>query len=147
MVRAGFGMSGRLSRSAGRIVGIACAFACLAAAPAAAQVDPYGAHDGGGFRNVLPPGSDGVNNAAELVQFTLTGDYPDHFADQQPLYDGLIGGARGLTNARLPNFFKDATFGVRPDQVESTITPRPGVTIIRDSAYGVPHIYGTTRED
>ena len=80
-------------------------------------------------------------------QFTLTGDYPEHFGDQQPLYDGLIRGSLGLTNAELPNFFKDATFGVRAGQVESTVTPRPGVTITRDSAYGVPHIYGTTRED
>ncbi|HEV2790648.1 MAG TPA: penicillin acylase family protein, partial [Solirubrobacterales bacterium] len=32
-------------------------------------------------------------------------------------------------------------------QVESTIEPRPGVTIQRDAAYGVPHVYGDTRAD
>ena len=32
-----------------------------------------------------------------------------------------------------------------PGEVASTIEPRPGVTIVRDSAYGVPHIYGDTR--
>ena len=128
-------------------MGCFCVAACVFAAPATAQVDPYGTNDAGGFRNVLPPGSDGVNNAAELVQFTLTGDLPEHFGDQQPLYDGLIRGSLGLTNSELPSFFKDATFGVRDGQVESTITPRPGVTITRDSQYGVPHVYGTTRED
>ncbi len=35
----------------------------------------------------------------------------------------------------------------RPGGLESTIEPRPGVTIQRDSAYGVPHIYGDSRAD
>ena len=34
-----------------------------------------------------------------------------------------------------------------PGEVESTIEPKPGVTILRDKAYGVPHIYGDTRAD
>ncbi len=32
-------------------------------------------------------------------------------------------------------------------QVESTQTPEPGVTIVRDKQYGVPHIYGDTRPE
>ena len=38
-----------------------------AGAAAAAQVQPYGTNDAGGFRNVLPPGQAGVDNAAELA--------------------------------------------------------------------------------
>jgi hypothetical protein len=48
-----------------------------------------------------------------------------------------------LTEADAPNYFKDATFGVKPEDVESTGHPRPGVTIVRDQQYDVPHIYGT----
>ncbi len=72
---------------------------------------------------------------------------PPHFADQQPLYENLLYGAPTLTEAQIPDYFKDATFGVPAGQVESTIEPKPGVTIERDSAYGVPHIYGDTRAD
>ena len=72
---------------------------------------------------------------------------PPHYADQQPLYENLLYGAPTLTDARVRNYFKDATFGVPAGEVESTIEPRPGTTIIRDTAYGVPHIYGETRAD
>ena len=46
-----------------------------------------------------------------------------------------------------PKYFKDATFGVKPDDVETTVKPRPGVTIVRDKGYGVPHVYGDTDLD
>ena len=127
------------------------AAAVLLGVPAAAgaAVDPYGKHDAGGFRNVLPPGEAGTDNAADLAAFQATGELPPHWADQQPLYDGLIeASARpGFDMNDVESFFKDATFGVPAGQVESTITPRPGVKILRDSAYGVPHVYGETRAD
>ena len=41
-------------------------------------------------------------------------------------------------------YFKDATFGVKPEDVERTYSPRDDVTVVRDTA-GVPHIYGETR--
>jgi len=114
---------------------------------AAAQVEPYGTHDAGGFRNVLPPGEKGTDNAAELVAYLSTGAYPEHWTDQQPLYDDLLLAEPTLTDKDVPKYFKDATFGVRAGEVESTVTPRPGVTIQRDSAYGIPHVYGDTRAD
>jgi acyl-homoserine lactone acylase PvdQ len=131
---------------------VAVALATASSAPGApaakaAAVAPYGAHDAGGFRNVLPPGEAGTDNVTQLAQFETTGAYPAHWTDQQPLYDNLIQGAEGLTNASIPDYFKDATFGVKPGDVESTTAPKPGVTIIRDQQYGIPHIYGTTRAD
>ncbi len=50
-----------------------------------------------------------------------------------------------LTHSQIPNYFKDATFGVKSADVASTESPRSDVTIVRDTSYGVPHIYGTTR--
>jgi acyl-homoserine lactone acylase PvdQ len=121
--------------------------AVVAAAPAAAAVAPYGENDAGGFRNVLPPGTHGLVNGIDLAANVATGALPSHYDDQQPLYDGLLRRSPSLDRAGLEASFKDATFGVRPEDVESTISPRPGVTIVRDKAYGVPHIYGDTRDD
>lgn len=118
-----------------------------AAGAQAATPAPYGTNDAGGFRNVLPPGENGLDNVQQLFSFRGQGLLPPHFADQQPLYENLVSGAPTLTEAQIPNFYKDATFGVPAGQVESTIEPKPGVTIQRDSAYGVPHIYGDTRAD
>jgi len=66
----------------------------------------------------------------------------------------LLGFAGTLTDtppniqpAQLGRYFKDATFGVRAGGVESTTTPEAGVTIVRDTAHGVPHIYGDTRPE
>jgi acyl-homoserine lactone acylase PvdQ len=106
---------------------------------------PYGANDGGGFRNILPPGENGFDNAAQLAAFEATGTRPAHFSDQLGMYSDLIYAAPGLTEAQIPNYFKDATFGVKPGDVASTESPRSDVTIVRDSAFGVPHIYGSTR--
>jgi acyl-homoserine lactone acylase PvdQ len=121
--------------------------AAVLAPLASAAPAPYGANDAGGFRNVLPPGENGLDNVQQLFEFRGPGVLPKHFADQQPLYENLLYGAPTLTEDQIPNFYKDATFGVPAGQVESTIEPRPGVTIQRDSAFGVPHIYGDTRAD
>jgi acyl-homoserine lactone acylase PvdQ len=123
------------------------ALAVPVAGAAAAAPAPYGANDAGGFRNVLPPGENGLANLPQLFAFRGTGALPPHFADQQPLYENLLYASPTLTDDQIPNYFKDATFGVPSGQVESTIEPRPGVTIQRDAAYGVPHIYGDTRAD
>ncbi len=50
-----------------------------------------------------------------------------------------------ITEAQIPQFYKDATFGVPAGDVASNESPEAGVTIVRDSQFGVPHIYGDTR--
>jgi acyl-homoserine lactone acylase PvdQ len=114
---------------------------------AAAASQPYGTNDAGGFRNVLPPGENGLDNLPQLLGFKGQGLLPPHFADQQPLYENLLYAAPTLTEAQIPNYYKDATFGVPAGEVESTIEPRAGVTIVRDKAFGIPHIYGDTRAE
>jgi acyl-homoserine lactone acylase PvdQ len=135
-----------LLRSAFRLALIA-ALVALPAAPAAASPQPYGTNDAGGFRNVLPPGENGFANLAQIFAFRGGGARPAHFADQQPLYENLLYAAPTLTDAQILAYFKDATFGVPASEVESTIEPKPGVTIVRDSSYGIPHVYGETRAD
>jgi hypothetical protein len=62
-----------------------------------APVDGFGTNDAGGFRNVLPPGEAGVDNALALAAFRLGGAVPPHFDDQLPLYTGLLYASPTLT--------------------------------------------------
>src|SRR5437763_14905377 len=105
---------------------------------------PYGTGDAGGFHDVLPPGANGLDNGPELAQFESTGQRPKHNDDQRDMYGDLVYGTPVGAND-LGRFYKDATFGVKPEDVESTESPRSDVTIVRDK-FGVPHIYGTTRD-
>lgn len=135
------------TRAALPLVLIATAIAAFVPVASAAVPQPYGTNDAGGFRNVLPPGENGLATFQQILEFKGSKAIPSHFADQQPLYENLVYGAPGLTEAQIPSYYKDATFGVSAGEVESTIEPRAGVTIIRDKAFGIPHIYGDTRAD
>ncbi|MEA2123309.1 MAG: hypothetical protein QOI80_91, partial [Solirubrobacteraceae bacterium] len=127
---------------------LAALVALLAFAPAAhAAPTPYGTDNVPGFRNVLPPGETGTENALDLAAFTAAGTFPAHWNDQQPLYENLLYASPTLTHEQVADFYKDATFGVKDEDLESTVSPRDGVTIIRDKGYGVPHVYGDTRGD
>jgi len=127
-------------------MGIAALALLPANAHAAPQPEPYGTHDGGGFHDVLPPGTNGRTNAAELAAFLSTGRRPRHNDDQLAMYASLASATPGLTTAQLPRYFKDSTFGVRDGQAERTYSPRSDVTIVRDREFGVPHVYGSTRD-
>ncbi len=118
-----------------------------AAAPAAAQVQPYQANDGTGFHDILPPGTHGLYNAPQLGAFLATGARPSPNATNQlPMYADLVHATPGLKAQDIPKYFKDASFGVKPGEVAREYSPRGDVTIQRDTGFGVPHIYGTTRE-
>ena len=120
------------------------------AAPASAQVQPYGTNDYGGFRNILPPGQGTTVNGPALLAFEANGTLPPHFDDQRLMYQNLIHATPGLTAAQISDYYKDGSFGARPADVARTYQPdplgHPGLTVVRDN-YGVPHIYGTTRSD
>lgn len=124
---------------------IAAALAGPGTAGAAAPVQPYGTNDAGGFRNVIAGGADGLVTATQLGAFEVTKAVPPHFKNQLPLYSSLINGSPSLTNEQIPLYFKDATFGVKSEDVETTVSPRSDVTIVTDKGYGVPHVYATTR--
>ncbi|MBA2794257.1 MAG: penicillin acylase family protein, partial [Thermoleophilaceae bacterium] len=112
---------------------------------APAQVPTYQADDGRGVRNILPPGQNGLLNAPQLGAFASAGARPKHSDDQLKMYGDLVFATPGLSAASLDNFFKDASFGVKPGDVERSYSPRSDVTILRDKGFGVPHVYGSTR--
>ena len=118
----------------------------IAFVPAAqADVQPYATNDAGGFHDVLPPGANGLANGIQLAAFLTTGQRPPHSDDQLAMYRDLMYATPGLKPEDLGRFYKDSTFGVKPEDVETTVTPRADVTIVRDKSFGIPHIYGTTR--
>ncbi|GAA4416095.1 penicillin acylase family protein [Actinokineospora soli] len=129
----------------------ATVLASLLAVPAAAQVLPptaaYAANDYcmGQCSDINPPGQNGSATLAEILAHQAFGSRPKHADDQLGKYDALATGYPGLTTDKISQFFNDASFGVAPDQVESTARPRADVTIVRDKATGTPHITGTTR--
>ncbi|MBW3658544.1 MAG: penicillin acylase family protein, partial [Actinobacteria bacterium] len=106
--------------------------------------------DPGGIWNIIPPGQDGVVNAAEAIQANAGGGTPAHVQDQLQMYGDLVyeDATPGFDRSELETYFKDASFGVRPEDAERVYAPggRNDVTVIRDAGFGVPHIFGDTRE-
>ncbi|MGO9752358.1 MAG: penicillin acylase family protein, partial [Solirubrobacteraceae bacterium] len=126
---------------------VSATLAALVAAPAAAQVQPYGYDDYGHFSDILPPGTNGLVDSAQLLSYEQDGIRPPHNDDQLAMYSNLATAAPNIGAAQLREFFKDATFGVPAGEVATTEAPEPGVSIEWDSSYGVPHIYGNTRAE
>ncbi len=102
---------------------------------------------GGQCSDILPAGENGNATLAQILLNQAFGVQPAHAEDQLGPYANLATGASTLTDAKINNFFNDASFGVASDQVASTENPsgRTDVTIVRDKKTGVPHITGTTR--
>src|SRR5919202_2292651 len=62
------------------------------------------------------------------------------------MYGNLVYVAPDLKASQVSKYFKDATFGVRAGDVARKYSPRGDVTIVRDKAFGVPHVYGASRD-
>ena len=117
----------------------------VATASAAPTPGPYRQNDYRGFRNILPPAQGANANSNQIAAFEANGTYPPHTSDQQlSMYSNLLYATPGLQASQIQNFYKDASFGVMPAHVTRTYSPRGDVTIQRDR-FGVPHIYGATR--
>jgi acyl-homoserine lactone acylase PvdQ len=134
-----------------RVLLFALTTVCIISATgnAASSADPSVGHyrefnDAGGFMNILPPGQDGVLNGVEAIA-AQTGTYPPHVRDQLAMYGDLVYNTPGLTEDRLSEFFKDASFGVREDDIDRVYSPTDDVVVVRDRSFGVPHIFGDTR--
>ncbi|MDP1847808.1 MAG: penicillin acylase family protein, partial [Solirubrobacteraceae bacterium] len=92
------------------------------------------------------PGANGRSNVVELAAFLATGARPPHNDDQRDMYARLLSATPGVTNENLGLLFKDASFGIAPGDQDRAYSPMSGLTITRDSSFGVPHVYGTTRQ-
>src|SRR3954451_9645178 len=121
--------------------------ALLVFAPSAfGAAQPYQQNDFKGFRNILPPGENGLVNGQQLL--TYEGDSsqrPPHSDDQLAMYGDLVHVAPSLRTRDIPKYFKDASFGVKAGDVERSYSPRSDVTILRDKGFGTGHVYGDTR--
>ena len=126
---------------------IAAAFlaALIASSAALAAADPYQHGDYKGFLNILPPGENGFDNGQQLLDFETSGTRPKHSDDQLAMYGDLVHVAPHLKRADIGKYYKDASFGVKPGDVDRTYSPRSDVTIQRDKSYGTAHVYGSTR--
>jgi acyl-homoserine lactone acylase PvdQ len=126
--------------------GALLAFSAWTASAAPPTPGAYQQNDFGGFRNILPPAQGANANSNQIAAFEANGTYPPHTSDQQlSMYANLLYATPGLQASQIPNFYKDASFGVKAANVERTYSPRGDVTIQRDK-FGVPHIYGATRK-
>jgi acyl-homoserine lactone acylase PvdQ len=130
-----------------RAIGAACAGLMLLFAAAAVAAPTPGAYQQGdfkGFWNILPPGSNGVDSATDAAKFQATGQRPPNWDDQLAMYRDLIYASPGLNADDISKYYKDASFGAKPEDIVSTYSPRDDVTIQRDK-FGVPHIWSDTR--
>ena len=114
---------------------------------AAAPSHAYRADDyaDGQAMSILPPGENGLVNAADAAKFELSGARPAYSQDQLGKYNNLLYGYQSLTDSTLGDYYDDESFGVRADDIVRTEKPKLGVTIYRDT-HDVPHIYGDTDE-
>ncbi|MBO3747737.1 penicillin acylase family protein [Streptosporangiaceae bacterium NEAU-GS5] len=133
----------RRAALAAPLAAIALLFPLAPAAPAAA----YAADDYclGQCADILPPGENGNATLVDILGNQALGTMPPHAGDQLNRYASLISQYSGLTDGQISAFFNSSGFGVPAGQVESTVSPRSDVTIVRDKATGVPHVTGTTR--
>jgi acyl-homoserine lactone acylase PvdQ len=140
----------------------AIAILALAAPAEAAPPTPgsyqQGDYSAGNAWNIVPPGQNGFESAADAATFLLNGTRPPHQYDQNDMYANLVYAVPGLQESQIPDYYKDASFGTKPADVERTehpncaiVTPPSAnsshcddVTIVRDK-FGVPHVYGADR--
>jgi acyl-homoserine lactone acylase PvdQ len=118
----------------------------IAAAPTPAAA-AYATNDYclGECSDILPPGQNGDADLAAILAHQAFGTRPAHSSDQLAPYANLVYNYTGLTGDQINTFFNDSSYGVAAADVESTVSPRSDVKIVRDKKIGVPHITGTTR--
>jgi hypothetical protein len=122
----------------------------LAAAPGSAvALPPLSVPSFGSFNSVLAQGEGQTINAADLAAYEASGNPPQSFVSQTPLYAGVMPVAQTLTTATIDNYYKNTAFGQMPGGVASTVSPPgdPGATIYRDASFGMAHIYADNRSD
>lgn len=132
--------------------GIVAVVSLIAPLTARADIAPGGYREGDESLvalNILPPGQGRHLNVLEAADALGRGNHPAHNTDQIAKYEGLIKAASSLNESNLADWFTDASFGVKPDDVGRTYKPggRNGLVVVRDKSKDVPHVYGASRAD
>jgi acyl-homoserine lactone acylase PvdQ len=142
-------MGSRVALRGRLAIAFAAAALALTSSTAAAADQPPALDipDFGHFRSVLAQGEGQSINAADLAAYEGTGNPPDSFVNQQPLYVDIMPHASSLGAGDLDTYYKDTDFGAMPGGVAAEETPHAGVQIFRDADFGMAHIYGATRYD
>lgn len=127
-------------------------FANVAVAAAPDSKDSFQSFgDGLGFLNIAPPGQYGDLSGAQVTQTqgatntNRENAYPDYVADQRVLYNNLAQTNDDLSDKNLSSYFKDASFGVEETNTGRTYEPHRDAIVVRDKAFGVPHIFADTK--
>src|SRR2546428_11120307 len=100
--------------TASAVVATATSVTSNSASPGGYRADDYA--DGHALA-ILPPGAHGLVDPAQAVSFETTGARPTASDDQLHKYATLLYGAEGLTDAQLPTYFDDESFGAAPGHV------------------------------
>ena len=72
----------------------------------------------GQFRSVLAQGEGQSITSADLAAYQASGEPPDSFVNQQPLYVGIMPHANSLTPGDLNTYYKNTRFGSMPGGTE-----------------------------
>jgi acyl-homoserine lactone acylase PvdQ len=129
------------------VVAAAIAAAVAPASAAAQEPPPLTVPVFDQFRSVLAQGEGQSVTGADFAAYEASGEPPESFVSQQPLYVDIMPQAGSLGPDDLDTYYKDTNFGAMPGGVASVETPEDGVQIFRDGAYDMAHIYGDTRYD
>ena len=107
-------------------------------ATAAPTPAPYQSDDATGFNAILPPGNNGFASLADRITFNQRRTLPANSDDALAPYTDLIFDYPSLTKGNLNDYFHDGSFGVKPENVKRTYSPRSDVTIIRGTSSVAP---------
>jgi acyl-homoserine lactone acylase PvdQ len=102
-----------------------------------------------GFNSVLAQGEGYTVNAPALAAYETTGQPPQSFVSQNPLYAGVMPVAGSLTDQSIHRYYKDTDFRQMPGGIASSVSPPgdAGATIYRDERFGMAHIFAKNRSD
>jgi acyl-homoserine lactone acylase PvdQ len=131
--------------TSGVVAAVLAAGVVLGLPGSASAVGPGTDYCQGQCNDILPPGENGNATLADILAHKVFGTRPAHSGDQLGKYANLVNSYTGLTDSQLGSFYNDSSFGVPLTQIERIDKPRSDVTIVRDRATGVPHVFGTTR--
>ena len=126
------------------VLAVVGAASAVPGAEATATLGPT--KDYGKFLNILPAGQGSNLTPAQAAAFEANGTLPPHSYDQAPLYAALAtSNLPALTDAKLGQYFKSERWVLPAADIVSIVEPRDDLVIARDT-FGVPHVYGDTRE-